>query len=164
MEDTFLDGIFLGMRLRSDENLIGTARGVIKTRTLRRRVEEEQWDHEFVKTIKGELRQPVLGINSDHVLAAISGRAGVRSEEDQADACLGQQDQGIDPPEAREVFDATRQICYPSSFRYVEEKVRHEMFGKDVRSNIWLSRMCHDWQSSPSQSLGQQDACKTGEE
>ena len=43
MEDTFLDGIFLGMRLRSDEILIGTTRGVIKTRTVRRRVEEEQW-------------------------------------------------------------------------------------------------------------------------
>ena len=47
MEDTFLDGIFLGMGLRSDEILFGTARGVIKTRTLRRRVEEEQWDEKF---------------------------------------------------------------------------------------------------------------------
>ena len=103
MEDTFLDGIFLGMRLRSDEILIGTARGVIKTRTLRRRVEEEQWDPEFAKSIKGEPRQPVPGINSDHVPAAISDRAGMRLEEDQADARLGQQDEGIDPPEAREV-------------------------------------------------------------
>ena len=58
MEDTFLDGIFLGMRLRSDEILIGTTRGVIKTRTVRRRVEEEQWDPEFAKSIKGEPRQP----------------------------------------------------------------------------------------------------------
>ena len=40
MENTFLDGIFLGMRLRSDEILVGTARGVIKTRTLQRRVED----------------------------------------------------------------------------------------------------------------------------
>ena len=103
MEDTFLDGIFLGLRLRSDEILIGTARGVIKTRTLRRRVEEKQWDPEFAKSIKGEPRQPVPGINSDHVFAAISDRAGMRLEEDQADARLGQQDEGIDPPEAREV-------------------------------------------------------------
>ena len=103
MEDTFLDGIFLGKRLRSDEILIGTARGVIKTRTLRRRVEEEQWDPEFAKSIKGEPRQPVPGINSDHVLAAISDRVGMRLEEDQADARLGQQDEGIHPPEAREV-------------------------------------------------------------
>ena len=76
---------------------------LFKTRTLRRRVEEEQWDHEFAKTIKGEPRQPVPGINSDHVLAAISDRAGALLEEDLADARLGQQDQGIDPPEAREV-------------------------------------------------------------
>ena len=103
MEDIFLDGIFLGMRLRSDEILIGTARGVIKTRTLRRRVEEEQWDPEFAKSIKGEPRQPVPGINSDHVPAAISDRAGVRLEEDQPNARLAQQDEFIDPPEAREV-------------------------------------------------------------
>ena len=41
--------------------------------------------------------------NLFHVLAAISDRAGVRLEEDEPDARLGQQDEGIDPPEAREV-------------------------------------------------------------
>ena len=49
----------------------------------------------------------------------------------------------------------------------IHENVRHERFGKEVRSNTWLSRMCHDWQSSPSQSLGHmqgQDARRTGEE
>ena len=91
------------MRMRSDEMLIGTARGVIKTRTLRRRVEEEQWDLEFAKSIKGEPRQPVPGINSDHVPAAISDRAGVHLEEDQADARLAQQDEFIDSWEAGEV-------------------------------------------------------------
>ena len=100
MEDTFLDGIFLGMRLRSDEILIGTASGVIKTRTLRRRVEEEQRDNEFAKSIIAEPRQLVPGINSDHVTC---DRAGVHLEEDQADARLGQQDEVIDSPEAREV-------------------------------------------------------------
>ena len=103
MEDTFLDGFFLGMRLRSDEILIGTTRGVIKTRTLRRRVEEEQWDNEFAMSTKGKPRQLVPGINSDHVPGAISDRAGVHLEEDQADARLGQLDEGIDPPKAREV-------------------------------------------------------------
>ena len=98
-----LSGHHRGMRLRSDEILIGTARGVIKTRTPRRRVEEEQWDHEFAKSIKGEPRQPVPGINSDHVPAAISDRAGVRLEEDQPETRLAQQDEFIDPPEAREV-------------------------------------------------------------
>ena len=103
MEDTVLDDIFLGMRLRSGAILIGTTRGVIKTHTLRRRVEEEQVDKEFARFIKGEPRQPVPGINSDHVPATISDTAVVHLEEDVADARLRQQDEGIDPPEAREV-------------------------------------------------------------
>ena len=141
MEDSFLDGIFLGMRLRSDEILIGTARGVIKTRTLRRRVEEEQWDHEFAKSIKGEPRQPVPAINGDDVSAAISDRAGVRLEEDQADARLGQQDEGVDPPEAREV---------PMPPDRLVTQVR-----SDTLKRKYVTRgMCYDWRSSPSQSLG----------
>ena len=114
MEDTFLDGIFLGMRLRSEEILVGTAKGGVKTRTTRRRVEEEQWDNEFAKSIKGEPRQPVPGINSGHVPAAISDRAGVRLEEDQPDARLGPRGEGIDPRSTRS-FHATRQTCYPST-------------------------------------------------
>ena len=100
MEDTFFDGIFLCMRLGLDEILIGTTRGVIMTRTGRRRVEEEQWDLEFAKSIKVEPRQPVPGINSDHVLAATSDRAGVGLEEDQPDARLAQHGEFIDPTEA----------------------------------------------------------------
>ena len=52
---------------------------------------------------KKKPRQPVPGINGDHVPAATSDGAGVHLEEDQADARLGQQDEGIDPQEAREV-------------------------------------------------------------
>ena len=80
---------------------------------------------------------------------------------------FGQQDDVICSPGSTRSFDATRQTCYPRTFSYVEENVRHERFGKEVRSNTWLSRMCHSWQSSPSQSLGHvqgQDACRTGEE
>ena len=69
----------------------------VKARTHRRRVEVEQWDNEFARLIEGEPRQPVPGINSDHVSAAISDRAGMHLEEDQAEAHLGQRDEGIDP-------------------------------------------------------------------
>ena len=95
--------ILLGMRVRSDEILVGTARGAVEARTQRRRIEEEQWDNEFARLIKGEPRQPVPGINSDHVSAAVSDRAGMHLEEDQAEARLGHRDEGIDPQEAREV-------------------------------------------------------------
>ena len=64
---------------------------------------------------------------------------------------LGQLDEGVDPPEARDSFDTTRQTCHPGTFRYDEKNVRHERFGQEVWSNIWMSRMCHDWRSSPSQ-------------
>ena len=100
-----MGGIFLGMRLRSDEILVGTAR-----RAQRRRVEEEQWDNEFARSIEGEPRQLVLGNNSDHVLAAVS-KAGVPLEEGQADARLGQQDEGIDPPEARELLTPPNRLA-----------------------------------------------------
>ena len=60
----------------------------VKARTLRRRVEEEQWDNEFARLIKGEPLQPVPGINSDHVSAAVSDRAVLHLEEDQAEARL----------------------------------------------------------------------------
>ena len=160
-----MDGIFLGLRLRSEEILIGTARGVIKTRTLRRRVEEEHWDHEFAKTIKGEPRQPVPGINGDHVPAAISDRAGVRLEEDQADARLGQ-DQGIDPPEAREVSMPPDRLVTQVRSDTLKRMYVTRGLGRKYGPTR-MSRMCHDWQSSPNQSLGHvqgQDACRIGEE
>ena len=102
-----------------------------------------------------------------HVPAAISDRAGVHLEEDQADARLGQLEEGIDPPEAREVSIPPDRIATQVRSDNVTKNVRHERLGKEVRSNTWLSRMCHDWQSSPSQSLGHmqgQDARRTGEE
>ena len=123
MEDTFL-------RLRSDEILIGTTRGDIKTRTLRRRVEEEQWYNEFDKSIKGEPRQPVPGINSDHVPAANSDKAGVHLDEDQADVRLGQQDEGIDRPEAREVSMPSDRFVTQVRSDTLKKLYVHERFGQ----------------------------------
>ena len=140
MEDTFLDCIFLGMILRSDEIILGTTRGVIKTRTLRRRVEEEQWDNEFARSIKGEPRQPVPGINRDHVLTAVSDRAGVLLEEDQADARLEQQDEDIDPLEAREVSVNT--TPHSSNFRTNHMHTHGSSVGPHSLHHILLHAHC----------------------
>ena len=165
MEGTLLDGIFLGMRLRSDEILIGTASGLIKTRTLRRRVEENNGTMNSPGPSKENLDNLFLGSTATTFLQqqTISDRAGVHLEEDQADARLGQQDEGSDPPEAREVSMPPDRLVTQVTFGYVEENVRHERFGKEVRSNTWMSRMCHDWQSSLGHLQGQ-DAHRTGEE
>ena len=74
-------------------------------------------------------------------------------EEDQADARLGHQDEGIDPSEAREVSIPPDRLVTQVRSDTLKKNVRYERFGQEVWSN-WVSRMCHDWQSSSSQSLG----------
>ena len=105
MEDTFLDGNFLGMRLRSDEILVGTTRGVIK-------------DAHTGSTRKFRCHQTDLL-----------------------------------PYQVRS--DALKRMHVTRSL------------GKKYGPAPGCPRMCHDWQSSPSQSLGHmqgQDAPRTGEE
>ena len=94
MEDNYLDGIFLGMRLRSDEIIVGTTKGVIKARSIRRLVEEEQWDKEFARAILGSPKQPVPGVNSDHLPSVINERH--RQVEDHCDGEAQQPDESAD--------------------------------------------------------------------
>ena len=108
-------------------------------------------------------RQPVPGINSDHVPAAISDTAGIHLVEDQADVRLGQQDEGVDPPEAREEKKPPNRFA--TQVRSVT--LKRVCVTRGLGKNTWMSRMRHDWQSSPSQSFGHmqgQDARRTGEE
>lgn len=82
MEDNFKEGVFLGMRLRSDEILIGTKNGVIKARTVRRKAEQERWDKDLGKAMRGTPQVPVPGRGGDHIPTSIAvARDGV---EDQA--------------------------------------------------------------------------------
>ena len=71
LDDRYRDGIFLGMRLRSDEILVGTKDGVVKARSVCRHADQSQWDNEMAKQFRGTPRQPVPGIESDHVPATL---------------------------------------------------------------------------------------------
>ena len=95
-----------------------------------------------------------LGSTATTFLQQLSDRAGVHLEEDQADARLGQQDEGIDPPEAREVPMPPDRLVSQVRSDALKRMYVTRGLGKYVRSNTWMSRMCHDWQSSPCQSLG----------
>ena len=163
MEDTFLDGIFLGMRLRSDEIVIGTARGVVKTSTQRRRVEEEQWDPHSPSSSKGSLDNLFLGSTATTFLQQFRTEQECAWKKIRRMLVWDNRIKGIDPPEAREVYRLVTRVRSDTLKRmYVARAV-----GKKHGPNTWLSRMCHDWQSSPSQSLGHmqgQDASRTGEE
>eukprot|EP00969_Alexandrium_andersonii_P360287 15454993-Alexandrium_andersonii.AAC.1 len=55
-------GVWLGMRDRTGEYLIGTDRGVIKVSSVRRRgAKEEQWDKEIMHRTQGVPWEPVPG-------------------------------------------------------------------------------------------------------
>ena len=52
-EPRFLEGTWLGMDLRSGEVIIGTKSGVVRARTIKRRLEDVRWDAEEALAIKG---------------------------------------------------------------------------------------------------------------
>ena len=49
----FYDGIFLGMYGKTGEFLVGTDKGALKVRTIRRRPLDERWSASQLRTIKG---------------------------------------------------------------------------------------------------------------
>ena len=54
------DGIWLGIREESGENMIGTKDGVLKARTIKRKAAlEERWKNELVDQFRGVPWQPV---------------------------------------------------------------------------------------------------------
>ena len=52
-DDRWAKGVFLGVRTVSNELFIGTPSGVIKCRTLRRRVSSDRWDVELLQSFHG---------------------------------------------------------------------------------------------------------------
>ena len=56
------NGIWLGIREESGENIIGTKDGVLKARTIRRKAtQDERWKDELFDAFRGVPWQPVLG-------------------------------------------------------------------------------------------------------
>ena len=57
----FLDGTFLGVEPRTGELRIGTASGVIKARSIRRKLEEERWSSTALQNLTGTPWDPTPG-------------------------------------------------------------------------------------------------------
>ena len=83
-EPKMYEGIWFGINGRTEEVFIGTERGVVKCRTIKRLPEDEQWDAELIHKMKGTTWQPVPGYKSDHVPVEIDegGKKSDREEED----------------------------------------------------------------------------------
>lgn len=74
MEANFNEGIFLGMRLRSVEIVVGTRRVVVKARSVRRRPESERWDKEVGSNIRGSPQTLVPGRGGYRIPTAATRR------------------------------------------------------------------------------------------
>ena len=116
LDDRYRDGIFLGMRLRSDEILVGTAEGVVKARSVCRHPEGKQWDKDFAASVKGIPRQPVPGFDSDHVPATLGRRRDLEEG-------LVPQEAEIDPEEVVVVEETTVAPEEPMREMYVSKKL-----------------------------------------
>ena len=61
------EGIWLGMRMRTNEALIGTPAGVVKARTIRILPEDEKWSAAMILEVRGTTRRPNPLVDDDHV-------------------------------------------------------------------------------------------------
>ena len=65
-------GVYLGSREESNEILVGTANGVIKSRTFRcKGSEEERWDEETILGVKGTPWEPNPGVQSYEIRSRV---------------------------------------------------------------------------------------------
>ena len=64
IDSTWNSGIWLGLRGRTGEHIVGTPEGVIKAFTVRRRSEDERWSGKEVNELRGTPSNPKPGTES----------------------------------------------------------------------------------------------------
>ena len=77
-----MQGIWLGINERTEENIVGTERGVIKCRTVSRLCGEESWDNAMIMKMKGVPWNPVPGREDSRIPVAIEGDGVIVDEDD----------------------------------------------------------------------------------
>ena len=60
--------MFLGLKLTSGEKLVGTPKGVLKVRIVRRKLESERWDARQMEALTSFLWKPYIQSADDKVL------------------------------------------------------------------------------------------------
>ena len=69
VEPKMQERLWLGIRPRRDEAIIGTAGGVIQDRTIRRLPNDQRWDQALINNLQRTPRRPIPGVESDHIPA-----------------------------------------------------------------------------------------------
>ena len=66
-EDRFEKGVWLGMTMRTGENIVATSNAVFKVGGVMRRPPDQRWSSELIAGIKGSPAEPRPGSVSDHI-------------------------------------------------------------------------------------------------
>ena len=67
----FQDGIWLGVRLGTEEYLVGTSSGILKVRSVKRKPIESRWDYRQVSAVMGTPWKPYNFTDEDQLRIAI---------------------------------------------------------------------------------------------
>ena len=78
----FHDGIWLALRMRSDESIVGTPSGVIKAKTVRRFPQDQRWCADEVLNMRGVPSSPMLGAGDQILIEANVARHAEAKEEE----------------------------------------------------------------------------------
>ena len=62
------DAVFVGIRMHTGEKLIATTEGVCKTRSIRRKTEDERWNADEIMKVTGTPWKPYLYTENDELL------------------------------------------------------------------------------------------------
>ena len=66
-EPRWQEGIWLGIIGKRDEVIVGSEKGTVKTRAIRRMREEMRWSQGFTDTVRGTLEQLRPGRESEYI-------------------------------------------------------------------------------------------------
>ena len=68
-EDKWEKGVWAGVESRSGEHLVGTAEGIFKVSTIKRRPADQRWSLEMIQSIAGSLQEPTPGSGQRRIQA-----------------------------------------------------------------------------------------------
>ncbi len=84
-EDRVEMGVWLGQVCRTGENIIGTPKGTIKARSVRRLDNEQRWNFEAIASMGGTPWEPVPGKKGDRIPTEVREEQGDKMDEDDVD-------------------------------------------------------------------------------
>ena len=130
------EGIWLGMRLRTNEALIGTPGGVVKARTIRILPEDEKWSGASILDVKGTPRRPNPLVDDDAIPEDIAECAFDQQGQDDHDR-VHEESVSQEP-----VLVRMSEIFFSCPRTVTEEVWRRYVRDEETDSSVWEDPGC----------------------